>query len=51
MPVLNCQDFGLDFVDHAGDQQLEVEDTIEKTPLAGKGKLEGKRREQGKERE
>jgi hypothetical protein len=24
-------DFGLDFVDHAGEQQLEVEDTIKKT--------------------
>jgi len=33
MPMLGCQDFGLDFVDHAGEQQLEVEDTIHKTPL------------------
>ncbi len=37
MPNINCPDFGLDFVDHAGDMQLEVADNIEKVPLPGKG--------------
>jgi len=33
MPKLKCEDFGLDFVDHAGDQQLEVEDNMLKSPI------------------
>jgi len=32
MPNLRCEDFGLDFVDNAGEQQLEVEDNMIKTP-------------------
>lgn len=28
MPGLGCSDFGLDFIDHAGDQQLGVHDTL-----------------------
>jgi hypothetical protein len=36
-PGLECPDFGLDFVDLAGDQQLEVTENIQKTPLPVKG--------------
>lgn len=37
MPGLNCNDFGLDFVDMVGEQQLEVNDNIEKIPLSHMG--------------
>jgi len=33
LPGLNCNDFGLDFVDVAGEEQLEVGDNIEKRQL------------------
>jgi len=33
MPNLPCKDFGLDFMDHAGEQQLEVEDGLWKADV------------------
>ena len=48
MPMLGCADFGLDFVDHAGDQQLDVADNIRKVPLPG---ITGKRRRGSRKRE
>lgn len=37
MPGLNCGAFGLDFMDYAGDQTLEVEDNMIKENLSPKG--------------
>jgi len=36
-PGLDCSEFGMDFVDMAGEQQLEVAENIDKTQLPGKG--------------
>jgi len=36
-PGLNCVDFGLDFVDHAGEEQLEIRNNIDKIQLPGIG--------------
>eukprot|EP01113_Clastostelium_recurvatum_P028239 TRINITY_DN3418_c0_g1_i3.p1 TRINITY_DN3418_c0_g1~~TRINITY_DN3418_c0_g1_i3.p1 ORF type:complete len:314 (-),score=46.59 TRINITY_DN3418_c0_g1_i3:119-1060(-) len=38
LPGLNCEGFGLDFIDNAGDLQLEVMDNIRKVPQRPAGR-------------